>query len=323
MTTATFTDGDIRFNRFDQPLLGAASDALHLVFFWPATEFGIIDEIDPNSIRRSESFKREMLRKQGGECTWCQKPLHYDAVEVDHVWPISRGGRNWVSNLQVLHGVKGNEDGRKCNQEKAASIDFALRNISPLLPHLVALIRWLSKRPRLAALIVGGIALVIAIAIVVKWLSEYVNGVRRYLRLLKSAQESLTRTATTVSRHLESAGAQALHVQSTACGFAVKARGIAGGVPTCAVHLAERARGLPSARATKAANHAARTVRGAAGVVRRAASGAVNSVPHTPGLAQRTAGRVSDALPRPWRKTRTALAVSTFGASSRVPVLHS
>ena len=315
MTTATFTDDDIRFNRFDQPLLGAASDALHLVFFWPATEFGIIDEIDPNSIRRSESFKREMLRKQGGECTWCQKPLHYDAVEVDHVWPISRGGRNWVSNLQVLHGVKGNEDGRKCNQEKAARINYAVENISPLLPYLVASIRWLSKRQRLAALIVGGIALIVAIAIVVKWLSEYVNGVRRYLHLLRSAQESLSRLtrrhSVTFSGQLEGA-----------YGFAQKARGIAGGVPICAVHLAERARGLPSARATKAVNHDKQTVRGAAGVVRRTASGAVNSVPHTPRMAQCAAGRVSDALPRPWRKTRPAVAVSTFGALSRVPVLR-
>lgn len=310
MTTITLTDYDIPLNRFDQPLLGVASDALHLAVIWPACKVGFIEKLDPDKIKWSEGFKREMLRKQGGRCPWtnCNDPLDLnDKLEVDHVWPISKGGRNWILNLQLLH--------KRCNIEKSDRIDFAVNNISPLLPHLVVLIRWLSKHPRVAALIVGGIALVIAIAIVVKWLSEYVNGVRRYLHLLRSAQESLSRLtrrhSVTVSGQLEGA-----------YGFAQKARGIAGGVPTCAVHLADRARGLPSARATKAVNHAKQTVRGAAGVVRRTASGAVNSVPHTPRMAQRAAGRVSDALPRPWRKTRPAVAVSTFGALSRVPVLR-
>ena len=292
MTTTTFTNDDLRFNRFDQPLLGVMSDLLHLVYFWPATSdsFGFIEDVEYEP--PTDEFKRAMLGKQDGMCPWCEDLLDFDDIEVDHVWPRSKGGRHWIFNLQVLH--------MKCNLEKSYRIDFALGNISPLLPHLVLSIRWLSKHPRLAGLIVGGIALVIAIAIVVKWLREYVNGMRRYLHLLRSAQEALERNASRLTGRLGGTG-----------GFAQKARGIAGGVPTCAVHLAERARGLPSARATKAVNHAKQTMRGATSCVRRTASGAVNSVPHTPGLAQRAAARVSDALPRPWSKTRHAFALNT------------
>ena len=316
MTTTTFTDDDIPFNRFDQPLLGVASDAVHLVFYWPATSLGFVDKDWWE--KHTEDFKRKMLEKQRGLCTWCEAPLDYNDITVDHVWPVSKGGRNWTLNYQVLHWW--------CGIAKSDSIGWVLMRDLLVLRTLLDGHRQpgitIPPIPNKQWFVVGA-ALVVGGCLTVKWLREDVDGVPRYEHVLRSAQDSLTRTATTVSRHLESAGAQALQVQSTACGFAQRARGIAGGVPTCAVHLAERARGLPSASATKAANHAARTVRGATGVVRRAASGAVNSVPHTPGLAQRAAGRMSDALPRPWRKTRTALAVSTFGAASRVPVLHS
>ena len=325
MTSITLTDYDIPFNRFDQPLLGVASDAVHLVVIWPATSLGLIDKLDEDKKKWPEAFKRELLKKQRGRCPWtdCNDPLDLnDKLEVDHVWPISKGGRHWVLNLQLLH--------KRCNQKKAARIDFALKNISPLLPHLVLSIRWLSKHPRLAGLIVGGIALVIAIAIVVKWLREYVNGMRRYLHLLKSAQDSLTRTATTVSRHLESAGAQALQVQSTACGFAVKARGIAGQLGRETTHrlittagempgrfgpAATRIRDAspeslaePVGLALRSARHAG----GSLGDSARTAAGRVKSRAYrAPGLVRGATERVSDMLPRPHRKTRTAFVLST------------
>ena len=314
MTTITFTDYDIPFNRFDQPLLGVASDFLHLVYFWPATSdsFGLIEDVEYEPPTRE--FKRAMLEKQDGTCPWCEDLLDFDDIEIDHVWPVSKGGRNWVLNKQALHGP--------CNREKADRIDFAVKNISPLLPHLVSSIRWLSKHPRLAALIVGGIALVVTVAIVVKWLREYVDGVRRYMRLVRLARESLSRLTRrhsgTLSGRLEGASERARQVRSRACGFAQNARGVAGQMPTRAVHMADKARDRSFAHATNMSDHASQTVRGATGAARRTASTALNGVSNAPVLAQRAAQRVAGLLPRPWRGTRPEFAVSTLGALSRV-----
>ena len=298
MTTITFTDYDIPFNRFDQPLLGVASDALHLLVIWPATSdrFGFIDDVDYKS--PTDEFKRAMLEKQDGVCPWCQDRLDFDDIEVDHVWPRSKGGRHWIFNLQVLHS--------RCNREKSDRIDFAVENIlSTLLPLIWSpplvqkLIRWLSNHPRLAALIVGGIALIVAISIVVKWLRKHVDGVRRYILSLR---ESLSHTANTLSRHLGDASQQALKVQSNACGFAQRVRGIAGHVPVPLRHAAGGAGALASAHVPAVAGDALKAVSGAG----RTSSQAV----------QDTARRVADVLPRPRRKTRPARSLN------RVPNLH-
>jgi 5-methylcytosine-specific restriction endonuclease McrA len=42
----------------------------------------------------------EMLASQEGKCNACQAPLA--AFHVDHKRPLSRGGSNWPSNLQLL-----------------------------------------------------------------------------------------------------------------------------------------------------------------------------------------------------------------------------
>lgn len=100
MTTITLTDYDTRLTRFDVPWLGVASDAVHLVVIWPATSLGLIDKHDEDKKKWTEAFKRELFKKQRGRCPWtdCNDPLDLnDKLEVDHVWPISKGGRHWVS----------------------------------------------------------------------------------------------------------------------------------------------------------------------------------------------------------------------------------
>ena len=312
MTTTTFTDNDMLFNRFDQPLLGVASDAVHLVYFWPMTSLGFIDPLNPPPW--PEGFKREMLKKQRGRCPWtdCNDPLDLnDKLEVDHVWPISKGGRNWILNLQLLH--------KRCNIEKSDRIDFAVNNISPLLPHLVVLIRWLSKHPRLAALIVGGIALIIAISIVVKWLRKYVDGVRRYALWSRSARDSLARNASRLSGDLEGI-----------CRFARKARRVAGQTGRESTHRLATTAGEMLGRVGSAATNvrdtsseglrepaglAVRSARRAGGTLGGSAWTAVTRVKsgasHAPGLVQSQAGRVAGLLPRPRRKTQPAFALST------------
>lgn len=62
------------------------------------------DRIDPRSI-----FERDE-----GICGICKQPVPPDRYEIDHIIPISRGGRHVESNLQTAHV--------SCNRRKGARI---------------------------------------------------------------------------------------------------------------------------------------------------------------------------------------------------------
>jgi len=63
----------------------------------------------------------ELLKKQGGRCIYCRKSIK-TTYTVDHIQPLSRGGTNWITNIQLLCGP--------CNYSKqdADPIEFARRN---------------------------------------------------------------------------------------------------------------------------------------------------------------------------------------------------
>jgi RNA-directed DNA polymerase len=55
----------------------------------------------------------ELLRQQEGKCAWCK--LHFreeDLLEIDHILPVSQGGKDVKSNRQLLH--------RHCHDKKTA-----------------------------------------------------------------------------------------------------------------------------------------------------------------------------------------------------------
>lgn len=63
----------------------------------------------------------ELLRQQKGVCPWCN--LHFregDSLEIDHIQPISQGGKDTKSNRQLLH--------RHCHDEKTALEQRQLAN---------------------------------------------------------------------------------------------------------------------------------------------------------------------------------------------------
>lgn len=58
--------------------------------------------------------KSTLLKQQKGKCAWCG--LHFfegDVMEIDHIEPISCGGKDKWENLQLLH--------RHCHDEKTAN----------------------------------------------------------------------------------------------------------------------------------------------------------------------------------------------------------
>jgi hypothetical protein len=67
---------------------------------------------------------RAIYKAQRGKCAYCKKPLK-NKYQIDHIMPLSRGGNNFPSNLQLLcENVRG---AKSCNQMKSAKdpIDFA------------------------------------------------------------------------------------------------------------------------------------------------------------------------------------------------------
>jgi 5-methylcytosine-specific restriction endonuclease McrA len=55
--------------------------------------------------------KLSLFNKQAGVCPCCMKPIcRADAGEVDHVVPLSKGGKHHSSNFMLAHS--------QCNKEK-------------------------------------------------------------------------------------------------------------------------------------------------------------------------------------------------------------
>jgi len=58
-------------------------------------------------LRKSPDVSRrvlKLLKRQNGKCAWCGRAFTSgDYMEVDHVLPKSLGGKDWYTNLQLLH----------------------------------------------------------------------------------------------------------------------------------------------------------------------------------------------------------------------------
>lgn len=51
----------------------------------------------------SES-KLKLLKKQKGKCALCFSEFKYgDIMEIDHIVPISKGGKRIANNIQLVH----------------------------------------------------------------------------------------------------------------------------------------------------------------------------------------------------------------------------
>lgn len=56
----------------------------------------------------------KLFLSQDGLCTACDENLSISGYEIDHIYPISKGGSNWPENLQLLCPP--------CNREKSAKL---------------------------------------------------------------------------------------------------------------------------------------------------------------------------------------------------------
>jgi len=67
-----------------------------------------------NSDHRSTLWERRtLMSKQGGLCALCGKAMASADITLDHIQPVSKGGLDTITNLQLAH--------RECNERKGAA----------------------------------------------------------------------------------------------------------------------------------------------------------------------------------------------------------
>ena len=309
MTTAALTQASV-------PLMGIAAELAMGMFFAPVTHVGVVDRAPRE--RLTDAARSAMVAAQRGRCAKCGVKLDASNTEVDHKWPIAKGGQNWSVNLQALC--------MPCNRSKGAKLEPVVMDIlTGALPAVWSseVVRrgrdWLTKlefgklldagnltgqagalmpfmviSPTTAILIVGGVVLFVAGYFAVKWLLEHADGERRYVRLAQSLRESLSHLAHhagRLARHLEGATEQARRLQAGMGGLASQAGGVAG-------HMALKARDASaSAHAPTIVHHASRMAHDAGRVSGQVARTAGGLAGHAGRVSARRMGSVAGRVP--------------------------
>lgn len=62
----------------------------------------------------NSGHKRRLIAQRGPVCHWCKQRFNADALTVDHLVPLSRGGSNYHNNLLLACKL--------CNQRRANSL---------------------------------------------------------------------------------------------------------------------------------------------------------------------------------------------------------
>lgn len=72
----------------------------------------------------SKGLSEKLFKLQKGKCPCCRKPLGKD-YHMDHMQPLSKGGRNEDSNIQLLRA--------ECNLQKGSKDDFEFMQLRGFL----------------------------------------------------------------------------------------------------------------------------------------------------------------------------------------------
>ena len=250
MTTAALSALDI-------PVMGIAAELAMGLYYYPRVKFGIIEPLTPK--KWPDSVKCSLVAAADGKCRYCGETLTKDNTHIDHRWPLAKGGRHWLVNLQAICAA--------CNLQKSDKIDSViLEFLQDAVPAVLASGRtsvplsWITKvqlrnllsaarirnqigallpfiviSPTTAILIVGGVVLVVAGFFAVKWLLGHADGERRYVRMARTMRDSLSTLAHhtgRLTRHLEGPAERARQAQAQIARSARIAGNAAGSVPS-------------------------------------------------------------------------------------------
>jgi 5-methylcytosine-specific restriction endonuclease McrA len=59
----------------------------------------------PSNSPRTRAFRQELFDTARGICAVCGEPMAFEESSVDHIVPISRGGKHERENMQIAHRV--------------------------------------------------------------------------------------------------------------------------------------------------------------------------------------------------------------------------
>ena len=75
-----------------------------------------------------KAYRRHVFNKQNGKCSMCGQKLSYLKFTIDHIVPVSKGGKNTLENMEAMCDT--------CNRMKADMLkqDF-LQHIEKIYKH--------------------------------------------------------------------------------------------------------------------------------------------------------------------------------------------
>ena len=322
------------------PLMGIAADLAMGMFFAPATHVGVLDRAPRKQL--SDSVRDSIRRGQGGRCAKCGKRFYAGNMEVDHRWPIAKGGQNWMINLQALC--------RTCNRSKGAKLEPVIGDVlstafaalplaaigglpgqalsfmefgalveagTALTGQASALIPFIAVTPTTAILIVGGVVLVVVGAFAVKWLLGHAaDGERRYVRLSRIASNALSglaRHVGGVARHVEPARHLPQQVGRATVGVGSYAKGVSVSAAQQMTNAAGHA-GRVTSHFQGMADRASQLTANTPGHVSRHARHAARGADSARELAQRHIGQVAERMPKVRKRAQVVAGDGDMGA---------
>lgn len=167
-------------------------------YYYSEIKAGVREQLHANGL--SNTKRQKVLEASGYRCDSCGAAGY---LEVDHIWPLCKGGQHWVINLQSLckpcHDLKG----IKLELRSPEALAVLLRSLGPLggrlarwaLLVLVWIIRVIVAHPYATAAVVGGVAVVGGAYFATRWLREREgeDGEMRYQRIGRTVKDT-TRT---------------------------------------------------------------------------------------------------------------------------------
>ncbi len=91
----------------------------------------ILGKIDGNKTKRiiiPKTTKEKVYEKGNGICAICGKPVTKNEFTIDHIIPLSRGGRNDIENLQIACHDCNELKGNRMDSEFATGLTTILSN---------------------------------------------------------------------------------------------------------------------------------------------------------------------------------------------------
>lgn len=163
-------------------------------YYYSEVKAGVREPLHANGF--SNSKRQRVLAASGYRCESCGSEGY---IEVDHIWPLCKGGQHWMINLQALCKPCHARKGTKLVLRSPEALAVLVGSLGPLGSRLARwallvvawIIRVIAAHPYATAAVVGGVAVVGGAYFATRWLREREEegGEMRYQRIGRSVKD--------------------------------------------------------------------------------------------------------------------------------------